>query len=114
MDYEIKNDGKKLTFRPKCSPHSYITSFTKPSANTVSVALGFNFRGRGISHVIVAETTISQVSFHYDELTNSYFIQFGTGTTVSSFNFHHVELIADFLGYGSLIVLDVEHSECDQ
>lgn len=95
MDYVVTNDGEKLSFRSNA--RNFTIFFTRPSTNTVSVSYGFNFRGKSLSMVMV-ESTIKQISFHYDELPGLYFIQFGTGTTVSNFNWFHCQLIANFLG----------------
>ncbi len=95
MEIEIANADEKLTFRPKFWLHRSGVSFSKSSENIASVSVGRYVHGAVVPHIVV-ETTISQISIHYDELANYYFIQFGTGTTVSSFNVIECQLIANY------------------
>ena len=74
------------------SLNGYMVTFSRPSLNTASALVEIG------SSSFTIGCTISQISFHWDELSGLYFIQFGTGTTVSNFNWFHCRLIADFLG----------------
>ncbi len=81
--------------------HGYRFEFSKPSLNTASVALKVGNKDVTLSQII-AESTLKQISFHYCELGNDYFIQFGHRMVLSNFDFFQCQLILDYLGLSTL------------
>lgn len=84
--------------------HSFRFEFSKPSANTASVSLIAGNKDIILSRVI-AESTLNQITFHYDELDNDYFIQFGHRITLSNFDWFQCQLIRDYYGLSSSLSL---------
>ncbi len=73
--------------------HGDVVTFSKPSANVVNASLESG------NYKVVCECTRFQISFHFDELTETYFIVFGHGVTLSTFNFTQIQTLSKFLGF---------------
>lgn len=85
----INKDTNKLSF----SNNGDVVTFSKPSDNVVQASLT-----SGVFSV-VCECTRFQISFHFDELSATYFIVFGHGVTISNFTFEQTQTIGQYFGF---------------
>jgi hypothetical protein len=70
-----------------------VVTFSKPSDNVVQASLT-----SGVFSV-VCECTRFQISFHFDELSATYFIVFGHGVTISNFTLEQTQTISQYFGF---------------
>lgn len=70
-----------------------IVTFSKPSTHVVQASLS-----SGVFQV-VCECTLQQISFHFDELSETYFVLFGHGVTLSNFTGNQIQRISDYFGF---------------
>ena len=73
--------------------HGDVVTFSKPSVNVVQASLT-----SGVFSV-VCECTRFQISFHFDELSTTYFIVFGHGVTISNFTLEQTQTISQYFGF---------------
>ncbi|RJX72800.1 hypothetical protein DZ860_06485 [Vibrio sinensis] len=72
------------------SLNGYKVTFSRPSLNTASALVEIG------SSSFTIGCTISQISFHWDELDNESFIMFGFGATLTGFNWFDTQVICDY------------------
>jgi len=85
----INTDIDKL----RLSKDGDIVTFSKPSTNVVQASLS-----SGV-YQVVCECTLQQISFHFDELSQTYFVLFGHGVTISNFTGNQIQRISDYFGF---------------
>ncbi|CAK4075880.1 hypothetical protein [Vibrio sp. 16] len=83
----------KKTASLSFSQNGDVVTFSKPSDNVVQASLT-----SGVFSV-VCECTRFQISFHFDELSTTYFIVFGHGVTISNFTYEQIQTISQYLGF---------------
>ncbi|MEF1253920.1 hypothetical protein [Vibrio sp. M260112] len=76
-----------------------IVTFSKPSAHVVQASLC-----SGVFQVI-CECTLQQISFHFDELSETYFVLFGHGVTIANFTGTQIQRISEYLGFLTCAIL---------
>lgn len=86
MSVKTLQDNKSLAF----ASHGYVLVFHKPSESVAAVYID-----TGV-YKIESECTKFQLSFHWDELSESYYIRFGNQTTVSNLLLSQVNQITEF------------------